>query len=554
MIDFIRKHHRLVFYSSWLLIGLLQAAFTELLDDEAYYWVFSRFLDWGYFDHPPMTALLIKTGYSIFQNELGVRLLLVLLSTLTIFLCEQLCERKEPFLFYAICYSLAVLQIAGFLAVPDVPLIFFTALFFFVYKKFITNSNWINPFFLGTVTALLMYSKYHAVLIIFFTLLSNLSLFRKRNTYIAGFLALLLFLPHLLWQYNNDWISFRYHLFESNVNPYKISHTLEYILGQLLIAGPVAGIIFWWATFCYQTTSIIERALKFTGVGLFVFFLLSSFRGKVEANWTSAAIVPILVLSHQYLLQHTQWRRWTYRLLPITIVLIIAMRIFLVVDILPVKPIAERFHQYHQWPKELRERTKGLPVVFNSSYQKASKYWFYSGQVSYSLSQYFLRRSNYNFWPVEDQIFDKPVYLLDPGKHIRPSGHMQTPIGDFYYAYDSSFHSFAKLLFLPEKKRYRIKQGENFVLRLKPTMPGRYAQYAKTNSTSYPVKIGVFDEQKWVKDLNLHLSLKALLQHNPIQILISPALPKGTYFLRFAVGSDMGFFTHNSDKIKIEVE
>ena len=54
----------------------------------------------------------------------------------------------------------------------------------------------------------------------------------------AGVIALLFFTPHLLWQYQHDWISFRYHLFESNVNPYKFSFTLEYVGGQILLAGP----------------------------------------------------------------------------------------------------------------------------------------------------------------------------------------------------------------------------------------------------------------------------------------------------------------------------
>ncbi len=49
-------------------ISLFQAGFTELMDDEAYYWVYSRHLDWGYFDHPPMVALLIKMGYGLFHQ------------------------------------------------------------------------------------------------------------------------------------------------------------------------------------------------------------------------------------------------------------------------------------------------------------------------------------------------------------------------------------------------------------------------------------------------------------------------------------------------------
>jgi hypothetical protein len=40
------------------LINLLQASFTGLLKDEAYYAYFAKNMQWGYFDHPPFVALL----------------------------------------------------------------------------------------------------------------------------------------------------------------------------------------------------------------------------------------------------------------------------------------------------------------------------------------------------------------------------------------------------------------------------------------------------------------------------------------------------------------
>src|SRR6266498_5799664 len=132
---FFQKNHRLLFYSSWIILGLIQSRFTELLDDEAYYWVYSKFLDWGYFDHPPMIAVLIRIGYGIFHNELGVRLLLLLMNVLSLLVIENLLDKKNVFLFYTIALSLAVLQLSGFVAVPDTPLIFFTALFFLIYKR-----------------------------------------------------------------------------------------------------------------------------------------------------------------------------------------------------------------------------------------------------------------------------------------------------------------------------------------------------------------------------------------------------------------------------------
>ena len=128
--DLFQKNHRLLFYGLWLLLSLIQAGLTELLDDEAYYWVFSQYLDWGYFDHPPMIAVLVKLGYAIFPNELGVRLFPLLLNIFSLVIIEKLIDKKNPVLFYTISLSVAVLQIIGFAAVPDIPLIFFTALFF----------------------------------------------------------------------------------------------------------------------------------------------------------------------------------------------------------------------------------------------------------------------------------------------------------------------------------------------------------------------------------------------------------------------------------------
>jgi 4-amino-4-deoxy-L-arabinose transferase-like glycosyltransferase len=137
MNSFFHKNHRLVFYTAWLVLGLIQSGYTELLDDEAYYWVYSKYSDFGYFDHPPIIAVLIKMGYAIFPNELGVRLFPLLLNVFSLYIIEKLLVNKNPFLFYAIAVSIAALQLAGFMAVPDIPLIFFTALFFLCYKKFL---------------------------------------------------------------------------------------------------------------------------------------------------------------------------------------------------------------------------------------------------------------------------------------------------------------------------------------------------------------------------------------------------------------------------------
>ncbi len=86
--------------------------------------------------------------------------------------------------------------------------------------------------------ACLLYSKYHGVLIIGLVLLSNLKLLTNKYTYLGRVVCLLLFTPHLYWQYKHHFPSVQFHLFERNASSYKFSFTTEYILGQILFAGP----------------------------------------------------------------------------------------------------------------------------------------------------------------------------------------------------------------------------------------------------------------------------------------------------------------------------
>ncbi len=554
---FLQKNHRLLFYGLWLLLAIFQAGLTELQDDEAYYWVFSKYIDFGYFDHPPMTALLVKLGYAIFPNELGVRLFPLLLNVFSLVLIEKITDKKNPFLFYIIALSLAILQISGFEAVPDIPLIFFTALFFLCYKRFAGKQSGLNTLMLAVAIALLFYTKYHAVLIVAFALLSNVRLFRKPKLYAAGFLAFCLFVPHLLWQWDHNWISFRYHLFESNVNAYKFSFTAEYLLGQLLLSGPIAGFILLPAAFLYKSKNETEKALKYSMTGIYIFFLLSSFRGKVEANWTSPVIVSLMVLSHQALQEKIKWQRWLFRLLPVTLFIVLFARVIMIEDILPVKQIKNRYHAWKEWPAIMKEKTKGLPIVFSNSYQRASKYWFYSGQMTLSQNLYKERRNNYNFWPIEQEMLGKPVYFLDIFELNRFPDSLKTPIGYVGYRYDSSFLSF-ETVNIPVRVKNKIHEGVSLLFQYGgvPMIGSNQWKYLYDHPQSkYNVYLVFFKGKMIIKEIPVSLDIQRINQKTcDCSFMIKPDLPKGHYqmMLSFAVPGYNP--THNSEKIKLIVE
>ena len=552
---FFRQHHRLLFYTAWLVLGLVQSGLTELQDDEAYYWVYSKYLDTGYFDHPPMIAVLIKMGYAIFPNELGVRLFPLLLNLLSLMIIEKLVNYKNDLLFYAIALSIAALQLAGFIAVPDIPLIFFTALFFLCYKKFAEKQSLINSLLLTVSITLLFYTKYHAVLIVLFTLLSNLKLFKKPQLYLSGFIALVLFAPHLFWQWEHNWISFRYHLFKSNVNLYKFSYTTDYLAGQVLIAGPIAGFILLPAALLYKTRSATEKAMKWTMTGIYIFFLLSSFRGRVEANWTSPVLVPLIVLSHQYLNEKLNYQKWLLRLLPITLLLVICMRVFMIVDMLPIKTIQKRYHAWKEWPQQMKQLTKGLPIVFSNSYQRASKYWFYSGQITYSQNDVTERRNNYNFWPIEGEMIGKPVYFLDIYRLNRFTDSLKTPIGYVGYRYDSSFISFATYKISIANRHKVIKQNDSLVLYCRNYMNRYHNIYIQKNpGTLYSSNLIFFEQGKIIKTIPFTLQLEKMGTKNSEPFSVYPDLPKGKYHFIISIEVPGYNATHNSENIELIVE
>src|SRR3984885_9008102 len=67
--------------SALVLLRLVAATLTPLTFDEAYYWMWSKHLAGGYYDHPPMVALVIRLGTVIAgDTEFGVRLVSILLA------------------------------------------------------------------------------------------------------------------------------------------------------------------------------------------------------------------------------------------------------------------------------------------------------------------------------------------------------------------------------------------------------------------------------------------------------------------------------------------
>ncbi len=450
------------FLTVWLTVNIIQAYFTELAHDEAYYWMFSKYLALGYFDHPPLIALIIRAGYSIFHNELGVRLIPCILGAGTLFVLFKLINQRNRDLSFFIMLTMSIglvsTHVGGFIAIPDTPLIFFTALFFYLYKKYLENDNIRTAVLISVVIALMLYSKYHGVLVLFFTFISNFNLVRRKSFWIIILLSAALMIPHLLWQINNDFPTLEYHLIGRS-SFYKPAFTINYLYSQLLIAGPLSGIIILYHAFRFKNKNHFEKALKFNLIGTLIFFFLSSFRGHVEPHWTAIAYIPLIILSYKSIINTKKAKIWIQRLFWPSIAMFLVVRVLLIHEFLPGSwNILTEFHGWDKWANEIKETADGRIVVFTNKYQYPSKYTFYSGEFSHTLNNIYYRKNQYDLWNFEDSIQGKSVMIM----HSKtPTDTLITSNGLIYdYQFIDNFRSYYGVKINAKVDKKVLSKGE----------------------------------------------------------------------------------------------
>ncbi|MFQ7387554.1 MAG: glycosyltransferase family 39 protein [Alistipes sp.] len=325
----------------WWICNLFQAGFTELANDEAYYHMFAENLAWGYFDHPPMTALLVWLGEHLFGGELGVRFFFTVLQPLYLYILWRIirpadADRRDAALFVVLSAATLMLQLYGFIAVPDGPLMMTAALFLLTFKWF-TEGRRAAWLWMGVAMALMAYSKYHGALVVLFALAATPPrLFLRPTLYLSGAVALLLLVPHFVWQYEHDWASLAYHLAGRN-SVFRPNYVAEYLLNLLVVFNPFFVPLYVKAWIAVKPQNAVERALKFIPVAFIVFFLLSTFRGYVQPQWVIVAVFGLIYTLFTYARRHSRTRRYLMRMGWVTLALIALTRLVMIFNPLGIR-------------------------------------------------------------------------------------------------------------------------------------------------------------------------------------------------------------------------
>lgn len=308
-------------------LRLIVAAFTPLFPDETYYWEYSRHLAAGYFDHPPLVALAVKSGAALFgATALGVRFGPVVLGTIGALLLAATARRLaggEAAVWMAAAFAAMPLASGLVLATPDAPLLAAAAATLYCVVRALqapigTRAPLAWWCVGGVALGLAVSSKYTAVLLplgLFAGLLA--SPLRPRlatpGPYVATAIAIAVFSPVVLWNAASDWISFRFQLGHGlgRVGGSALNRELELIGGQLGLLSPVlflmCAIAVWRGI--VRPREPLQRVLSVAAALVFAFFLYSATKRRVEANWPALAYLPALAVAVSFL-DSERWMKW----------------------------------------------------------------------------------------------------------------------------------------------------------------------------------------------------------------------------------------------------
>ena len=119
---------------------------------------------------------------------------------------------------------------------------------------------------------LIMLSKHHGFLMVIFTVVSNPKLLTKKSFWLTVLFTTLFMIPHTLWQYNNEFATIKFHLY-NRIDMGFSRETIAYYVGiQPLVFGPFIGVLLIGAAFANKIKGDFNRALKFCIAGVFIFF------------------------------------------------------------------------------------------------------------------------------------------------------------------------------------------------------------------------------------------------------------------------------------------
>ncbi|MDH5679340.1 MAG: glycosyltransferase family 39 protein [Nitrospinota bacterium] len=365
---------------------LLVMGRTGLGDSESYYWCWSQRLDWSYYDHPPMVAWLIRIftdigGDSSFMVRLPSILLFVLLCWLLYRLSMDLFHDARVAFYSILAFNLIPeFGIASLQMVPDIPSAVCYLAYVLLINRLLVNDGparyW---YFLGSLIGVGLLGKYFVILLVPCTLLLVAAIPEYRQWYLRwqpytmALTALFFFAPVIIWNVQNDWPSFKFHLVERHGGShFTLNNIGEFVGGQLLYVSPIylAGLL-WAVVAGYSKARKGDRRYAllfcFSAPTLLFFYLVCMWTNEAEPHWPAFGYLTALVMMSALGVEITekgivrQARRarifyWSATAFAGLIFVLFYVHVFH--PILPIKPKYDLVNELYGWDTTTTEMEK----------------------------------------------------------------------------------------------------------------------------------------------------------------------------------------------------
>ncbi|MBI5602151.1 MAG: glycosyltransferase family 39 protein [Deltaproteobacteria bacterium] len=419
----------------WFSLGMA----LDLHPDEADHWVWSQYPSWGYYEHPPMIAWVIRfytffLGNNQWAMEIGSQSI-TLLSFLGIFLlARKTFETRTAFLSVLCLEATPMFTVGSMIFIIDTVLILFflwAALGFWNGYKQENNKAY---YFAGLALGLALLSKVTAILFPFSGLLFLLfsrerrKVLRDPHLYAALLLGLIVFSPFIYWNMTHEWISIQGQLEKGLTGGKNWNQVLGFWFGQPLILGPVLFFFFlkglWAGLKKFKEEDRFAYLVLLTVVPV-LFFGLAAFRGKysdptwTDIGWPFGAILAGKYFSDRLSKESARKAIWIGGLifatswLPISLIATHTLHPFL-----PVENKNDRSLEMRGWrqlgPAVGQSYERYFPgqrrvFVVTDDYQLGGAVSFYTPQhpVPYSFG-----KSKRNIWVALDELKRKGAILV----------------------------------------------------------------------------------------------------------------------------------------------
>src|SRR3954454_25068577 len=235
-------------------LRLVAAAFTPITFDEAYYWMWSKHLAGGYYDHPPLVALVIRLGTLIAgDTELGVRLVSILLAlpmSYAVFrAAEILFGSVRVAATAALLLNITLMAAVGTMIVtPDAPLLVASTFVLFCLAKVLETGKGVWWLGVGVAVGAALLSKYTALFFGPAILIWLIAVPKLRRwlispwPYLGAVVAFAIFYPVIKWNADHQWVSLLKQMGRARIEDVRPAFIAELIPTQIAFATPLVWI------------------------------------------------------------------------------------------------------------------------------------------------------------------------------------------------------------------------------------------------------------------------------------------------------------------------